>query len=64
MKNVTVRHTSRIGVTRLLSSEELELAAGGRYRLVTVDGTRLGLLKDDLSLGMAIFSGDIKVTVK
>jgi hypothetical protein len=40
------------------------LAAGGRHLVVTVDGTRLGLLKDDLSLGVAIFTRDIKVTVK
>lgn len=48
---------------RSLSLEEMKLVQGGRAIAVLVDG-RPGGVVDDFQLQMAIFKGDIGVTVK
>jgi hypothetical protein len=49
--------------TRSLSAEEMKAVQGGRAIAVLVDG-RPGGVVDDFQLQMAIFKGDIGVTVK
>ena len=58
---VSVRLDS--GATRALSAEEMKAVQGGRAIAVLVDG-RPGGVVDDFQLQMAIFKGDIGVTVK
>ena len=58
---VSVRLAS--GATRPLSADEMKLVQGGRAIAVMVDG-RPGGVVDDFQLQMAIFKGDIGVTVK
>jgi hypothetical protein len=58
---VTVR--TEDGTVRALSHDEMKLVHGGRAIAVLVDG-RPGGVVDDFALEMAIFKGDIGVTVK
>lgn len=58
---VTVQLES--GAPRSLSAEEMKAVQGGRAIAVLVDG-RPGGVVDDFQLQMAIFKGDIGVTVK
>ncbi|KQQ97170.1 hypothetical protein [Massilia sp. Leaf139] len=50
------------GAARALSQEEMQQLKGGRAISVLVDG-RPGGVVDDFDLQMAIFKGDIGVTV-
>jgi hypothetical protein len=50
------------GAARALSHEEMQAVRGGRAIAVLVDG-RPGGVVDDFQLQMAIFKGDIGVTV-
>ena len=50
------------GAARALSREEMQAVQGGRAIAVLVDG-RPGGVVDDFQLQMAIFKGDIGVTV-
>ena len=65
IKDLTVNHAAagQDGNTRSLSREEMQRVQGGRLISVLVDG-RPGGVVDDFELQMAIFKGDIGVTVK
>lgn len=65
IKDLTVNYAAagQDGNTRSLSREEMQQVQGGRLISVLVDG-RPGGVVDDFELQMAIFKGDIGVTVK
>jgi len=60
IKDLAITHQSTS--VRSLSCEEMKRVQGGRAMAVLVDG-RPGGVVDDFQLNMAIFRGDIKVTV-
>ncbi|MGJ9416679.1 hypothetical protein ACHAC9_02780 [Massilia sp. CMS3.1] len=66
IKNLAVTQVSEhseSGAARSLSHDEMKQVQGGRAIAVLVDG-RPGGVVDDFQLQMAIFKGDIGVTVK